>query len=95
VQNFDILAGDNDEPIIIAHLSSSFVSQNSDSERAGHDIDVLNGLCQKVSFFRKHSLFITEHGDEYQLFTEANSILYGTYYVNLLHHFRKWLNVNR
>ena len=47
VQNFDILAGDNDEPVIAIHPSSNFVSSNSDSKREG--IEILTGLCHQVS----------------------------------------------
>ena len=47
VQNFDILAGDNDEPAIAIHPASHFVSNNSDSKREG--INILNGLCHQVS----------------------------------------------
>jgi len=77
VQNFDILAGNNDEPVIAIHPSSSFVPQNSDSKQEEHGIYVLNGLCRKVSSFNNHGLFITEHGDEFQLFSGTNSILYS------------------
>ena len=47
VQNFDILAGDNDEPVIAIHPSSNFVSRNYDVKREG--INILNGLCHQVS----------------------------------------------
>jgi hypothetical protein len=47
VQNFDILAGDNDEPVIAIHPSSKFVLNNSDNTPEG--ISILNGLCHRVS----------------------------------------------
>jgi len=45
-QNFDILTGDNDEPVIAIHPSSHFVSKNSNSKREG--LEILNGLCHQV-----------------------------------------------
>ena len=50
VQNFDILAGDNDEPVIAIHPSSHSVSNSSDNTREG--ITILNGLCHRVSLPR-------------------------------------------
>jgi len=47
VQSFDILAGDNDEPVIAIHPASHFVSNNSDNTREG--VNILNGLCHRVS----------------------------------------------
>ena len=57
-QNFDILTGYDNEPIIAFHLSSTFcddysVSQNSDINADGRDIKVLNGLCDQVRHFRR------------------------------------------
>jgi len=93
VQNFDILAGDNDEPVIAIHPSSHFVSNNSDSKREGKII--LNGLCHQVS-----SSTSTTYSS---LITETNSaLLWGSFYpiwqvLHLLHHSGKWstLDVNR
>lgn len=65
MQNFDVLVGNNDEPVISIHPSSSFAPQNSESKQEGHGIGVLNELCQKVSSFHKHKLFVSEYGDEF------------------------------
>jgi len=60
--NFDILAGYDNEPVITFHLSStvckdSSVSHNLDIKTDSRGVEVLNGLCN-------------------QLFSGANSILY-------------------
>ena len=57
-QNFDILTGHENEPIIAFHLSSTIcedgsVSQNSDIKTDSHGIEVLNGLCDQVRHFRR------------------------------------------
>ena len=57
-QNFDILAGNDSEPIIAFHLSSTIcedvsVSQNSDIKTDSRGIEVLNGLCDQVRHFRR------------------------------------------
>jgi hypothetical protein len=49
-QNFDILAGYDNEPIIAFHGS---ISQNLNIETDSHGIEVLNGLCHKVRHFRR------------------------------------------
>jgi len=46
MQNFDILGGDDDEPVIAIHPSSNFVSKGSESKQEG--IEILNGLCHQV-----------------------------------------------
>ena len=56
-QNFDILTGYDNEPIIAFHLSSTLredgsVSQNSDIKTDSRGIEVLNGLCDQVRHFR-------------------------------------------
>jgi hypothetical protein len=53
-QNFDILIGYDNEPIIAFHLSSEddgSVSQNLDIQTDGRGIEVLNGLCCQVRTF--------------------------------------------
>ena len=57
-QNFDILTGYDNEPIIVFHLPSTIcedgsVSQNLDIETDSRGIEVLNGLCQQVRHFHK------------------------------------------
>ena len=52
-QNFDILTGYDNEPIIAFHLSSTIcedgsVSQNLDIKTESRGIEVLNGLCHQV-----------------------------------------------
>ena len=54
-QNFDIFAGDNDEPIIALHSPSTLCEDTSSLpphsfvvQSNGHGIEALNGLCQKV-----------------------------------------------
>ena len=68
-QNFDILTGHDNEPIIAFHLSSticedgSSVSQNSDIKTDSRGIEVLNGLCDQVRHFRDILFFFTtQHG---------------------------------
>ena len=61
-QNFDILAGNDDEPIIAFHLSSTIcedgsVSQNSDIKTDSRGMEVLNGLCDQVRHFRRILFF--------------------------------------
>ena len=56
-QNFDIFAGNDDEPIIAFHLSSAMceddsVSQDLDIKTDSRGIEVLNGLCDQVRHFR-------------------------------------------
>ena len=58
-QNFDILTGYDNEPIIAFHLSNAIceygdgsVSQNFDIKTDGRGIEVLNGLCHQVRDFR-------------------------------------------
>ena len=58
-QNFDILTGYDNEPIIAFHLSSticedSSMSQNLDIKTDSRGIEVLNGLCNQVRRF--HSI---------------------------------------
>jgi hypothetical protein len=53
-QNFDILAGYDNEPIIAFHLSSiedDSESQNLDIKTDSRGIEVLNGLCDQVRHF--------------------------------------------
>ena len=57
-QNFDILTGHDNEPIIAFHLSSTScedasVSQNLDIDTDSRGIEVLNGLCNQVRHFRR------------------------------------------
>ena len=57
-QNFDILTGYDDEPIIAFHLSSTgcdddSVSQNSDIKTDSRGIEMLNGLCNQVRHFHR------------------------------------------
>ena len=52
-QNFDILTGYDNEPIIAFHLPSTIcedglVSQNLDIKSDSRGIEVLNGLCDQV-----------------------------------------------
>ena len=58
-QNFDILTGYDNEPIIAFHLPSTFcedgsVSQNLEIETDSRGIEVLNGLCHQVRHFRRY-----------------------------------------
>ena len=55
-QNFSILAGYDNEPVIAFHLSSTIcedgsVSQNLDIKTDSRGIEVLNGLCDQVRHF--------------------------------------------
>jgi hypothetical protein len=55
-QNFDILTGHENEPIIAFHLSSTTckdgsVSQNSDIKSDSRGVEMLNGLCDQVWHF--------------------------------------------
>ena len=55
-QNFDILAGYDNEPVIAFHLSSTIcedgsVSQDFDIKTDSRGIEVLNGLCDQVRHF--------------------------------------------
>ena len=75
LQNFDILAGYDNEPIIAFHLSSTIcadgsVSQNLDFETDNRDIEVLNGLCDQVWHFRRIILFMTQYGTNFSYFRE-------------------------
>jgi hypothetical protein len=56
-QNFDILSGYDNEPIIAFHLSSTICEDGSVShiKTDGRGIEVLNGLCQQVRNFRRIS----------------------------------------
>ena len=58
-QNFDILTGHDNEPIIAFHLSSeeSSVSQNLDIKTDSRGIKVLNELCDQVRHFRRILFF--------------------------------------
>ena len=74
-QSFDILTGQDNEPIIAFHLSSTIcadgsVSQNLDLETDNRDIEVLNGLCDQVWHFRRIILFMTQHGTNFSYFRE-------------------------
>ena len=55
-QNFDILTGQDNEPIIAFHLSSlcedGSASQNLAIKTDNRGIEVLNGLCDQVRHFR-------------------------------------------
>ena len=56
-QNFDILTGYDNEPIIAFHLPSTIceddsASQNLDIKTDSRGIEVLNGLCHQVRYFR-------------------------------------------
>ena len=54
-QNFDILTGHDNEPIIAFHLSSTIcgsTSQNLDIKTDSRGIEVLNGLCDQVRHYR-------------------------------------------
>ena len=51
-QNFDILTGHENEPIIAFHLSSDdSISQNSDIKSESRGVEMLNGLCDQVWHF--------------------------------------------
>ena len=57
-QNFDILTGYDNEPIITFHLPSTIcengsesASQNLDIKTDSRGIEVLNGLCHQVRYF--------------------------------------------
>ena len=57
-QNFDILTGHDNEPIIAFHISSTIcedgsVSQDLDINTDSRGIEVLNGLCDQVRHFRR------------------------------------------
>ena len=57
-QNFDILTGYDNEPIIVFHLPSTIcedgsVSQNFDIKTDSRGIEVLNGLCHQVRHFHR------------------------------------------
>jgi hypothetical protein len=56
-QNFDILSGYDNEPVIAFHLSSTICEDGSLShiETDGRGIEVLNGLCQQVRNSRRIS----------------------------------------
>ena len=61
-QNFDILTGHDNEPIIAFHLSSTIcedgsVSQNLDINTDSRGIEVLNGLCDQVRHLRRFFFF--------------------------------------
>ena len=62
-QNFDILIGYDNEPIIAFHQPSSTIGedgsvpQNLDMETDSRGIEVLNGLCHQV----RHSSFVLFH----------------------------------
>jgi hypothetical protein len=52
-QNFDILTGHDNEPIILFHMPSTIcedgsASQNLDIKTDRRGIEVLNGLCHQV-----------------------------------------------
>ena len=73
-QNFDILIGYDNEPIIAFHLSSTIcedgsVLQNLDIKTDSRGIEVLNGLCHQVRHFRR-TLFMTQHGTNSSCFRE-------------------------
>ena len=75
-QNFDILTGNDNKPIIAFHLSStvcedSSVSQSLDIKTDSRGIEVLNGLCNQVRHFRR-ILFLpwTWHGAKFRYFRE-------------------------
>ena len=64
-QNFDILTGYDNEPIIAFHLPStvcedSSVSQNLGIKTDSAGIEVLNGLCNEVRHFRRLLFFMTQ-----------------------------------
>jgi hypothetical protein len=66
-QNFDILTGYDNEPIIAFHLPSTIcedgsVSQNLDIKTDGRGIDVLNSLCHQVRHFRRVIFPMTNMG---------------------------------
>ena len=59
-QNFDILAGYDNEPIIAFHLSSTIcvcedgsASHNLDIKTDSRGIELLNGICHQVRHFRR------------------------------------------
>ena len=57
-QNFDILTGYDNEPIILFHLPSTIckdglVSQNLDIKTDTRGMNLLNGLCQKVRHYHR------------------------------------------
>jgi hypothetical protein len=54
-QHFDILTGDDNEPVIAFHLSS--VSQNLDIITDICDIKVLDELCDEVRHFHSTRIF--------------------------------------
>jgi hypothetical protein len=88
-QNFDILTGYDNEPIIAFHLSSTIYkddseSQNLDIETEVCDIEILNGLCRQVrNFCRILYSWLLTTWDEFQLFLGANSIIYGKHQIFL------------
>ena len=62
-QNFDILTGYDNEPIIAFHLSSTICEdgsapQNLDIKTDSRGIEVLNGLCHQVRHFRRILFFL-------------------------------------
>ena len=57
-QNFDILTGYDNEPIILFHLPSTIykdglVSQNLDIKTDSRGMKVLNGLCHQVRHYHR------------------------------------------
>jgi hypothetical protein len=61
-QNFDILTGYDNEPVIVFHLPSTVfedgsVSQNFDIKTESRGIEVLNGLCHQVRHF--HGMIVS------------------------------------
>ena len=62
-QNFDILTGYDNEPIIVFHLPSTIrengsISRNLDIKTDNHGIEVLNGLCHQVRHFLSYDTFL-------------------------------------
>ena len=74
-QNFEILTGYDNEPIIAFHPSNaisedSSVSQNLDIKTDRRGIEVLNGVCDQVRNFRRILLFMTQHATNFSYFRE-------------------------
>ena len=81
-QNFDILTGYDNEPIIAFHLPStvcedSSVSQNLGIKTDSAGIEVLNGLCNEVRHFRRILFFMT-HWQRWQ-----NLVIFGSQFYSI------------
>ena len=95
-QNFDILTGYDNEPIIAFNTISedSSISQKLDIKTDRRGIEVLNGVCDQVRNFRRILLFMTQHATNFSYFREL-ILFYMASTRFTSPHFMQILNVDR